>query len=313
MPRYGNQTYCLSPTIIDAMELTPHQMERLLISKLLLDQGMKQLEVGGQYSEGFAVLSLHDCVEMVLRIIGECVEATFREYEPFSGLIEKIEKRTDETIPWRQELFRLNKARVNFKHMGMLPRIEDINNISRCVNSFLYQSCERHLSVDYTDISRGDAVQNENVRRKLKEAERDCIEGKYSDAIRKSAVLWYDVMSLFPNTEEKRQYRSFDIPELEGNDIYIRNALENLTRKLEDEFSTIYSEMRLLINGIDLKNSRRFSAITPHVHRTSGGRTFITQTRGDETYDYADAKFCIEFLIDTALLAEQNSRDLTYV
>ncbi|MCY3681343.1 MAG: hypothetical protein OXH16_08090 [Gemmatimonadetes bacterium] len=293
------------------MDVTPHQMERLLISRLLLEQAIRQLDTGGQHSEGFAVLSLHDCVEIVLRIIGESVEAPFKEHESFSGLINKIETKTDKTIPGRQELFRLNKARVDFKHMGMLPRSEDIRAIAINIHSFLFLSSERFLNINFSDVSIIDAVQNENIKSKLKEAEQDIQRDQYIDAIKKCAVLWHEVLSLFPRIEEERWSGILNIRPPEVDDSDLRNSLEYFTRELEEKFSTIHTDLQLLINGVDLRDYRRFKAIIPIVHRTVGGKISIVQIRDDSFYDQARARFCLKFLIDTSLLAERTSRELS--
>ena len=136
------------------------------------------------------MLSLHDCVELALRVIGENVNAPIRDHESFNGLIDKIEKTTNSLIPLREQLFRLNKSRVDFKHLGMLPRSEDIQEISVYIQVFLPQSCDQFLDLRFSDISFADALANDDVREALKMVEKNIEKSNYRDAVVRCAQIW---------------------------------------------------------------------------------------------------------------------------
>ena len=291
------------------MSISPQQIERLLISRLLLEQAIRQLEAGGQYSEGFAVLSLHDCVELALRVIGENVNAPIRDHESFNGLIDKIEKKTDSLVPWRGQLFRLNKSRVDFKHLGMLPRSEDIREISVHIKDFLTQSFNQFLDLHLSDISFADAIADDAVRDALKMVEKDIEISNYQDAVVKCAQIWPNVLQLFPKIEEESWSNSPRIRPPVVEDYESKRSFEEFSRSIEEEFRHIRSDIRLLMYGIDIRDYRRFKAIPLHVMETMGGRTIITHTRSVEFYDQARANFCLRFLINTSLLAEQMRRE----
>ena len=92
------------------------------------------------------------------------------------------------------------------------------------------------------------------------------------------------------------------------DDFSVQRAFEDYTRTVEEKFHFVHRELRMLMAGIDLRDHRRFRATVPHVHRSLSGRTVTVQTRGDSFYDRKRAEFCLKFLIDVALLAEETSR-----
>lgn len=292
------------------MPVERQQLERLIIGRQLLDRAGRELDRRGVYAEGLAVLSIHDAVEMVLRVVAERVKARLKPNQDFEGLIQKIEEATaSKPIPFRDHLFRLNKLRVGFKHSGLLPREGDVRALYVYSEAAVLQVCEEFLGVQASEVSLAHGISDKDVRDRLVHADGLIAEGKHRECATECAIAWREIMGLLPRVEESRPPWDGKLYLPKAPDRDLKRALDDFARKVGEELSSLRSEMRFVIQGVDLREYRHFRAIVPHVNFTIGGQAHVVHRHGEDFYDREKAAFCVRFLVETALHGEFLSRE----
>ena len=116
-------------------------VRRLSLPQFFLRQARVALQRPGPYSGGMATSLLQDCVEAFLRILSEHGRVDVGVSASFDKLVHNIGDRFASTLEHRALLTRMNKARVAFKHHGILVPSEDALYFSQGVETFLSEVC----------------------------------------------------------------------------------------------------------------------------------------------------------------------------
>jgi hypothetical protein len=162
-------------------------LPQLLLSKRLFLEGRDYSRRGDPVSCGLAISLFQDSVELYLWALIKEQNISVKENSGFTKYLDAIEEK-QVTIPFRAKLLDLNKARVNFKHYGILPATEEAIKYLAYTEDFLKDAMEAHFSIDYDTLSIVDLVIYGDVREELKAVERLRIESKLADAASHLAI-----------------------------------------------------------------------------------------------------------------------------
>src|ERR1700720_2185075 len=106
--------------------MNPEQIARMQIVRYLLQQAKNQLKLATPLRPS-ALLSMHDAIEMLLDTAAEAKQVPLRNkthlqeyWRLFAGLSPAI------TLPAERSISRLNRARVDLKHHGIMPTNEQL-------------------------------------------------------------------------------------------------------------------------------------------------------------------------------------------
>lgn len=127
---------------------------------------------------GVAISLLQDSVELMLRQIASKSGIRVTEKMGFAELLDKLTQ--ERPIPSHSQLHELNKARVTFKHYGILPAVEEGFRLGQYAESFLLWACDTYFNLDFRRISLASLVTNVELRSEIETAE-SCLQ-KASDA-----------------------------------------------------------------------------------------------------------------------------------
>lgn len=282
--------------------LTNDQINRLLLSKLLYMNGCEVFSTHNHGSEGMAVLALQDAVEMFLRTVAEYYDASISPTENFDKIVQKIDeapKNISKTlVPRRTALFKLNKARVNFKHFGLLPVRGDVESFCGEIDLFLREASNSLFKLDFDTISLADFIKHRRTQNKLRAAERALQNAEYREAVEFSAMAF----TLYRKFFERYSYRDYVTPPNRHLDESIKNELKSLQSRVERHNNLL----ELLSYGIDIAHYARFSAIAPGVIITAAKTLNIAYPQGMiQQHAPSDAAFCVAFSLK-ACVAMQN-------
>lgn len=162
-------------------------LPQLLLSKRLFLEGRDYSRRGDPVSCGLAISLFQDSVELYLWALIKEKNISVKENSGFTKYIDAIEEK-QVSIPFRAKLLDLNKARVNFKHYGVLPATEEAIKYLTYTEDFLKDAMEAHFSINYETLSIVDLVIYDDVREELKVVERLKQESKLEDAASHLAI-----------------------------------------------------------------------------------------------------------------------------
>ncbi len=292
--------------------------ERLVSAKYLFYQGSEALESGSAFAAGLAVLIFHDSVEMTLRVVGEHIGADLKPITPFHQIIDSIDRKSVEmrlpSVPSRSALNQLNQARVNFKHFGNKPTIDDARKFRSDLDGFFPQFLREFLGIEYTEISLADLVQYRRAANWLRKAERYQEQSLYAEACACAAIAFEVFRSRWSDYSLWKHHFSMRVEissRYEGSTLEIRSALSTLAHETEDRLKDIQDKIALIFDGVDILRYRRFASYTPKIDLDGYGAVISVFDEDGNLRSWdrdrlpevtpGIATFCYRFAIDTIL------------
>lgn len=156
-------------------------MKPLLLCKRLMIEGSSFAKRNDAVSSGMAISLFQDSVEMLVWTLINKNGLVVKESSSFLSNIDVLQK-SGVSILNVGKIFELNKARVNFKHYGNLPDVDEAKKFKIYVEDFLRATFKDHFDQDFDEISLIDLVIFSNVREQLKKAASLLVENKFVES-----------------------------------------------------------------------------------------------------------------------------------
>lgn len=315
------------------MDVDETTIERLAFIKHLHRQAERMSRQPQPYSST-AILGFHDSVELFLALASEEVGGD-NKYR-FMEYWEEIKKNSDTELTQKAAMKRLNKARVNLKHYGNRPNVNDIESHRANVRSFFEENANKIFGVEYSDITLVDLIQFDNTKQKAENAESsidnddfgesvclisaayDAMFDEFDDRVRdqlgyspyptpKHRITSPEITpgystdsELFDKVDRKGNIQDVDSTEKEmAIALYeIESYLDDLRRNLD----SMYDALRVISLGINQPRHQRFNSIVPEV--SSSGEPKFPHWNG-EGISENEARFCLDFLVEVALRLQE--------
>jgi hypothetical protein len=259
-----------------------------------------------------ALLTMHDAIELFLCIAAEHLDVSKKELrfmEYWDVLPSKLTQ--------KEAMRRLNQARVDFKHHGLIPSNIDFEGFRVTTALFLEENTLTVFGRQFDSISLVDLliVECGAARDNLHNAERQLDENT-TDAVASCKIAFEQILNehgrkrkalLGPhwqrNIEGVRYLaRHGTIRQLKqhaGVDDPLRNFIEIIVRAVE----SVEDRVQLLSLGIDGQKYSDFESITPPIRKS--GSDYRVDYRGPRpqlpVITKSKAKWCIDFVIEVAL------------
>jgi hypothetical protein len=146
-----------------------------------MKEGQSFSERSDPFSSGLAISLFQDSIEMVVWALIK--EKNIKIDEKFS-FISNINKLINEgfIFPHVAKLLEINKARVNFKHYGIIPDSNESNKFQIYAEEFIRFIFSKFFNREYDDVSIVDLVSFLDVKEKLKESEHCILINNYEEA-----------------------------------------------------------------------------------------------------------------------------------
>lgn len=281
-------------------------IDRLVCAKYLFDTNSEVLSHGKPYASGMAVLGLQDAAEMVLRVIAEYLHAPVKETTPFNQLMDDIDKQGKGTLSHRTALNQLNKARINFKHLGLEPREADVRKFRGDLVGFFSQACQSFLLLDFDKLSLTALVGHQRTRNWLQRAEGSLENERFGSCVTEAAVALRVFQGNWARGDHAVHDRRIRL-RLGGDSRELTSLVREISDAIAKQFEMVHEKLDLVAQGVPYNDFQRFDDITPWVSLSMAG-TFHVQRRSHREPHYDDALFCLNFARDLILKVQSTYR-----
>lgn len=292
-------------------------IRRLALIKYLYGVGIEQSQKPEPLCV-FSILTFHDAVELFLQLAVDYhnvkkqkAQISFMEY--WTLLSPKIPKGG----PTQQlAMERLNKARVGLKHYGILPSKFQIESFRASATNFFEENTHLIFKIDFSAISLIDLIQYKETKSHLKEAISLLNKNDIIPALDKTAIafslLIYDYYKSIRKTDQPLSAfnKSIAIPSNFHINLNLRNSmktekkLSDFANEVKTSLANIKDIIEILVLGIDYRKYVKFHLLTPTVLKSGSGKYSIC--RSGKTVDLNDAHFCIDFVIESAVILQES-------
>jgi hypothetical protein len=269
-----------------------------------------------------SLLTMHDTVELFLCIACEHLdtgkkELRFMEY--WDVLSTKLES---PGLTQKEAMRRLNQARVDFKHFGLMPSQIDFDGFRVTATLFLEENTPTIFGRGFDSISLVDLIESAAARESLRNAERQLGQDQTKESVASSKIAFEQILEehgrkrsglLGPNWQGNIQAvrdltRYTNIQDLEyharGN-----SALEHFVDIIVRAVEALEDRVELLSLGIDGQRYSEFHWITPPVWK-NGTDYHVDKRWQQQAFNVSKgrAKWCMDFVIETALILQSVDR-----
>ncbi len=281
-------------------------IEQLVISKYLLTKAEKILSENNPISSGLAISLFQDTVESIIWVITKEMDADITRsthFEQFWKIIPKAKKNSAQLeLPLSAKMLELNKARVNFKHYGILPAESEATKFLAYTTQFAQEAVQQFFGLDFSKLSLIDVVSEKNIRGRLKEAEILIEENNLRQGIVSCAKAEYLSLAKFRQILPQVDDRLFSAGGIFGYDQSheISQVFEYLANYLE----TLRNSSVANFLGVDLVEYARFRNLSPYIYQMDSGKLRYT-LKYQGVFTQSDALFCLNYATQTAISVQQ--------
>ncbi len=251
------------------------------------------------HSWGLATSLLQDSAEVILRLIAEHHQIRVTTSASFGALLQEVEQRFPILGGHRASLTALNTARVAFKHRGHEVAEKDAQVFVWNVELFLTSAYKEAFAIDFASLSLADSIGHIRTQNWLKRAESAYVAERYGEAVAHAAKA----MTIY-------------MAHITGNDpaIELRSVVQYRRREVNDFESWVDAILPLLqarfdlfTRGVDVAAFDRFMMLTPHTTLSRYGSIEQHPRSNNPQPSQGDARFCIDFAVDSALALRDRS------
>lgn len=281
-------------------ELTDHILRRLSLIKKLYQTAVESSD-GDSISHAISILPLQDAVELFLGLIAEIHDVDARRFD-FMSYWPELKKKGVE-ISGQISMKRLNAARVNLKHLGIIPDKDDLKEFFATTTTFFIENTENIFNVEFLNISMVYLIQNKDLIAILSDAECALRGGQLKESVEFSAAAFAKAKEKMPETKMVRNslFSRMSLtrisPDLAELDREVLNVRKNI--------NTIISKMELMSLGVDISEYDHFKSLTPRVSVAIAGN-YVINWHINPQLNTTKVRYCLDFVIKFILLLEKN-------
>lgn len=184
---------------------------QLILCKRLMLEGESYACCDDPISSGISISLFQDSIEMAVWAIVKKNDLQVKDGSSFTTNIDLLSK-NNIGVPHKAKILELNKARVNFKHYGLLPDLNESKRFQIYAEDFLRHVFLNFFEKDYDNISLVDLVPFKDVAEKLKDAEIFIRDKNFNDA---SVSIGIAKEILFSYLDKHLPHINKDIKELD--------------------------------------------------------------------------------------------------
>lgn len=302
--------------------ISPDQMKRLRFARFLLHQAAEHARVDHDSRNAACVTSLQDCVETILLVIGEHINANIPPRSDFDKYFAAInEKVKGYELPFHQIMLRLNRLRVQAKHSGIFPSHAQSSAMVPVVAAFAEEVCQRLLDVDWRTANLSTLVTNEEQRTLLAEAEEALSERRFVDALvaaRKAMFVAFEKpydISRFASGKPLGLLGMFgcEAPSWAQSPEYVSAQVSDPFGYIVIDHAGLDSKLFKL--GIDPMSFWNVWRIAPAVYQLEDKRWIAKRelNKVERTDHEGDAIYVVETVTEMILRREENDRRLKMI
>jgi hypothetical protein len=312
-------------------------LRRLIFAKRLFMHGALHSDRNTELDRFLAIHHFDNAVELLLKIIAtkEGIVSSTRKDPSFRDLWNELNsklgaKSPPYSLPLKDQIFTLRDTRNLAQHQGDAPPHESVIKYEGYTKDFLVKCFKDIFDCDFEKVYASSLVNDEKLRAALIEAETSIESGNAEQSIKASAkafgYLKIKEREHFSNSRLRSlttfgvldRYDSVRVGTIHSFERFeqninekINDAMQNLTDQLNKKFAdraekinkfaeALEEELAILKLGVDYKEFKQFSSISPYVLFTGGGGLMIGDVQ-KENITIQNALFCHDFVLETTL------------
>lgn len=294
------------------MPLDPLLVRKLTIAREMLAKAAVLAGESSALGPAQGISACQDAIELILRGVIEFHDIKIPNRGDFEDLIKEIGKHGTPPmkVPHHPRLTQINKARVNFKHLGIVPDAAQAREMVEFASLAADEICKACMGVSLWEATAVQLIRKTRVRNHLSRAVNRFEMGLYTEAcdacgmafalvfgeVRRDTTPRFNADSL-----QTRHFDSFggftgrrepDISEV------ARSTKEDI-EKLATELVRLGDQIALLRLGINADGLTRFENTVPRVSVFHGRISVHRNPRFQP--DKEDAAFALQFVLEAIL------------
>lgn len=153
-----------------------------------------------------AVLSLHDCAEMLIRLICEEKDIMITTSPGFMDYWKLCAPKVE--LPHKARMDHLNTVRNSLKHKGALPSRTEVLELRDATGAFLEDCASQTLGTPLRAALLTELVRYKQCRLDLEKAARAAADGRLDEAMDRVAMAFVYLIDEYQASSEQRYGRS---------------------------------------------------------------------------------------------------------
>jgi hypothetical protein len=258
-----------------------------------------------------SLLGFHDAIEMVLYAACEHLGAKFEKklpvFEDYFTALSKVA--TPPTIAHEVAVKRLNTARNNFKHQGIIPAKTEIEGFRAVAANFLSDNLSPLFGVSLADVSLVHAVEDLESKAFLAEGENLLKAGDVENAARNVSIALRKVIENY----HTKTWGANDVDPYElGGDIgpfdipwgAFSEGREDFDHKVRGTINSLQQVVQIIALGLNYPRYAKFRYLLPTAIPILSGKKddfHFTIRRTAPALTQTAVQFGIDFAIECAL------------
>lgn len=279
------------------LEISNISRRKLVMVKRVYQQAITDASISySSHHRLFAIIGFDWCVESTLKTILIQLNSSEKlAFLPFNKLIDKINevlKKSDlelpKEVPDRARIDKVRYFRNGAQHEAAIPNANDINDCRTYVRDFLRLVYDEFWSEDFERFSLAEAIEYEEARNNLLEAEIALDEGKFYKALFSATLAFHHGLMGYA---DQHYMPNVDLP------IHLDNSIiESITEAIKD----LQERVKTITLGIDMAEYHRFEQLTMGLVLTSYG-VLYNANLDEDSVRKSDAHYVVSFCTNSLL------------
>ena len=274
-------------------------VKRLALVRHLFNVGVEQSRQA-EPTNCISLLSFHDAVEWFLQLTTEHYGIS-KQDQTFMGYWDVITAKLGEPLHQQEAMKRMNRARSQLKHHGILPASTDVESFRVSTTNFFIENTPLVFDKNFDTISLVDFVNSQNVRSKLLDAQEMIKNDRVKDALKEIALAFEIMVDEYRRDESNHRSAPFYF----GSNLAFLNSLfmreggkmGEFINRVGEAITPMQNAVTILCLGLDYRKHVKFKSIAPNVTRLLPGYDVYEP----EKCGTQDLQFCFDYVIESAI------------
>lgn len=281
-------------------------LRRLAFAKYLLSVAIRHSEQREPLAQA-SILTFHDAVELFLALAADNfdIKDKITEFKDYWSRIDLELAKNGKALGQKRAMTRLNTSRVNLKHHGIMPNIEDVSEFKSSVIEFFEENTPITFGFEFKEASMLNLITNDAVKGILEEAA-NLKPMKMFEAMAKVGTAFDKLMADF----ETQLFKDYLFSPFSRNRVssfsvdYGKNADEDLVdsvKEIADATGELQKVVKIIGLGIQYKDYIQFRMLVPPIELVGRKGVEIEEYMCKNQFSEPYFEWCFQFVIETAI------------
>lgn len=262
-------------------------IRRIVLARHLFELSSSSLRSRSELFLFSAVNLAQDSVETFLSALADYVGASFDQNTKFDKYFLLIEEKTPHKLPYRPEMLRLNRIRIDSKHHGIQPDRGECERLISTASKFLRECCLTVFGSSFGAISAIQLLDEGQAKQHLQHAKEALERGddaacliESRKAIFREIETNYDVAPYRPGVQVGLLGPMSKAPFYARSAQYLKQSVREPTEYIVLDHARV--EADLLVAGADPTDFWNISRLTPQVYARPGEENWVVKNDFDK-------------------------------